>query len=385
MDPAPTSAPEPAAPVSPALSGGKLWLFRLVSLACAAAAGFVALEWFLQSRQTRIGRSDTLEPGLIQYDANLGWRLQSNWRGEHRHGDFLARYSTHRLGFRGDTAFPQRDPARPLTAVVGDSFTFGFGVNDDATFVHLLDAAAPGGATFANFAVPGFSTDQEALLIEREVTQIQPRRILLVVYVGNDLLDNPRPSPLQVRSPKPYFEWQDDKLQLRNTPVPPPPAPPAESLASAILGPDRATWPWRVRLEQQSEIFRVLSQSAGGHDFSADVASRRLQPTVVLFGRLLERIRRTTEQRHIELVVAVLAGRSHALHPRTLSGRYQEYFRTEVLRLAKEAEIPAVDIADHLRKNADDAKEPWFYLNDGHLTPAGHKVVAEFLARNLPR
>ncbi len=379
---APAAGPTPA----PAgLSARKVWLFRLVSLACACAAAAIALEWFLQFRQTRIGRSDALEPGLIQYDAALGWRLQPNWRGEHRHGDFSVRYATHRLGFRGDTAFPQRDPGRPLTAIVGDSFTFGFGVNDDATFVHLLDAAAPGGAAFANLAVPGYGTDQQLLLIEREVVQIMPSRILLVVYVGNDLLDNLRASPLQVRSPKPYFVWQDGDLRLRNSPVPPPPAPPAESLASAILGPDESAWPWRIRLEQKSEIFRVLSQSAGGHAFPPELAARRLKPAVELFGRLLDRIRQSAEKRHIELAVAVLAGRSHALHPNTLSGRYQEYFRQEVLRLAKQSDLPTVDLAGHLRTQAAAAKTPLYYLNDGHLTPAGHRVVAEFLARSLPR
>lgn len=385
MDPELSVPPAAAAAAPAALPPRKIWLFRLVALVCATAAASIALEWLLQLRQTKIGRSDALEPGLITYDPALGWRLQPNWRGEHRHGDFSVRYSTHRLGFRGDTAFPQRDPARPLTAVVGDSFTFGFGVDDDATFVHRLDTAAPGGAAFANLAVPGYSTDQQLLLIEREVVQIQPSRILLVVYVGNDLLDNPRASPLQVRSPKPYFEWRDGALQLRNSPVPPPPAPPAESLASAILGPDRSLWPWRVRLEQNSEIFRVLSQSVGGHAFPAEAASRQLAPAVELFSRLLDRIRDSAEKRHIELVIAVLAGRSHALQPGTLSGRYQEFFRQEVLRLARKADVPALDLAGHLRTQAPAAKQPLYYLNDGHLTPAGHRVVAEFLIRNLPR
>jgi hypothetical protein len=103
----------------------------------------------------------------------------------------------------------------------GDSFTFGLGVNDHETFVHLLNARAADGDSYLNFAIPGFSTDQEYLLIRRRVFDFNLSVIVLVTYLGNDLFDNQLPFPLQAHNAKPFFELAGDRLVLKNSPVPP--------------------------------------------------------------------------------------------------------------------------------------------------------------------
>lgn len=368
------------------LNPQKLWLFRSLMIGIALTVGLGVLEWYLHNQRSSVGSSDQLEPGMIEYDPVLGWRLQANWEGKHKNYDFSARYVIDGRGFRADTSWSQRSPTRPLTAVVGDSFVFGFGVNDDQTFVHRLDQAAPGGMAFANFAVPGFSTDQEALLLEREIIPLHPRRILLIVYLGNDLLDNPRSSPLQVKSAKPYFEVPPvGGLVLRNTPVPlrDGPAPAPEGLTQAVLGPDPAAWPLRTRLEQRFEVFRLVNQVLGAEEVPDSFFSSRFAPAVRLFDQILARIRHDCVEAGVELVIGTLAGRSYVELPGSLSAQYQEYFRTEVVRTAQRQDLRVIDIAAGLRARADSTSQPWYFPNDGHLTAAGHRVVADILFKAL--
>jgi len=87
----------------------------------------------LSYQKKRLVSSDQMEPGMIQYDKILGWKLKPYWSGKHYNYD--VRYTTNKQGFRGrETAKKGRS-----YAVIGDSFTFGIGVENEETFVSLLD------------------------------------------------------------------------------------------------------------------------------------------------------------------------------------------------------------------------------------------------------
>ena len=74
---------------------------------------------------------------------------------------------------------------------------------------------------YLNFGVPGYSTDQEILLLDPQVFRESPDSVWLAFYLGNDILDNALDYPLQADQAKPMFELLNDgSLQLRNVPVP---------------------------------------------------------------------------------------------------------------------------------------------------------------------
>ena len=163
-------------------------------------------------------------------------------------------YRANRLGFRADTEFTD-SRKQPLVAALGDSFTFGFGVRDDETFVHWLDEQVRPDGCVANFAVPGTSTDQQALLLERRLVHFHPSVVILVVYLGNDLVDIRRPYPVQASNGKPFFELGPQGLTLRNVPVPrqsQPVAAAKQDLQRAILG--EATMPSSPRMSYPSDL-----------------------------------------------------------------------------------------------------------------------------------
>lgn len=368
---------ESTAPVQ--LSRGKLWTFRAVTAGLVFSAGIFVLEASLRWRQTGISRSDSLDPGLVRYDPELGWNLAPGWSGRHRHHDYQASYRINAQGMRHDPA-GLAAPTSAVTLVVGDSFTFGLGVGDEATFVHHLQVERPEGTIFLNGAVPGYSTDQELLLLEQRLPVVRPARVLLMVYVGNDLFDNRQPFPLQVSSPKPYFVVSEGSLSRRNQPVPLERKPrDAADLMTAVWGPDPAQWPWRVRAEQRSELFRMVSQSwLPTSDQRADL-EKRFAPELRLFDLLLQRFAAVCSRQGVKLVVAPLAGRSYVNGSGLVAWQYQEVFRNHVVASSAALGLPVIDVASRMRTRYQVEKTEWFFPNEGHLNEAGHRVVADIL------
>ena len=305
-----------------------------------------------------------MDPGMFRYEPTLGWELAPDWAGRHWRREYDVAYRVNRLGFRADTRFAD-DRSGPLVAVVGDSFTFGLGVGDDETFVHALDAGLRPGGCAANFAVPGTSTDQQALLLERRLVHFRPAVVVVVVYLANDLIDILRAYPVQAANAKPFFALGPAGLELRNVPVPQQRQPVDDARAAlrhAILG------------------------EAEHHGDAADrpaAIEAGLDASLTLFEAIVDRMAGACEPAGAELVLALLAGRSHLERPRSLSAQYQEHARARILAWAEGQALPVIDLAGALRERAAGARTGWYFRRDGHLTPAGHQVVAELLLSEL--
>ena len=372
------------APKKRRLSG---WIRCLsaLPLVCAVIVAFAAAEMIVRRGHGQIASSDHLDPGMSRYDADLGWTLVPGWSGRHQNYDFSAQYRLNRHGFRNDSPPPGTHPER-LIAVAGDSFTFGFGVNDDETFVHHLNETASDLGSFVNFAVPGYSTDQEALLLERTILKFKPRAVLLVVYLGNDVFDNALPYPIQVNMGKPYFVLEDGALKLENTPVPPVQksvVDSREALRAAVLGEPSPQSELLSIVARRSVLLALLRDRVESWQDHMPGFTRRFEPSLALFRALTWRIRGDCERANCTLVLALIGGRSMVEQPGSLSAQYQEYLRSAILKSANSEGIAVIDLSSRLQEEARKGKQGFFFPNDGHLSPLGHATVAATLAQEL--
>ena len=326
--------------------------------------------------------SEHMDPGLIRYDAELGWRLSPDWHGHHRHTDYQATYTTDDRGRRVTLGRP--GPGAGDRAVFGDSFTFGLGVDDGQTFVDELNRNASSDHHYLNLGVPGYSTDQEYLYMQEVMPQLRPQRVVLVVYLANDLFDNALDYPLQAAYAKPRFQSNvRGELLLLNTPVPRTPKPAAQQALDSkrlLYGSPGDSWlDWPSR---HSALVRRLAQLFRSHPTEDAGLQGRLQPYLELFDVLLAHIQASLRESSTDLSLVLLPGRSLIERPGSYSAAYQEVLRQAIVT-AHGSDTDIIDLTPRLQQAASTATGPLYYPHDGHLTVLGHQLVARWLAEAL--
>jgi lysophospholipase L1-like esterase len=192
-------------------------LLAVITVSISTVLTLGVVEYGLSAFDSYIANSEQLDPGMIRYDATLGWSLKPGWAGGHKHYDFDARYAINRYGFRGRVPSPD---AKRTVAVFGDSFTFGQGVNEGESFVARVDERLGSQADVLNFGVLGYATDQALLLMRERLHTFPANEVWLVVYLANDLIDDERAFPVQGDHGKPFFALENGELALKKTPVP---------------------------------------------------------------------------------------------------------------------------------------------------------------------
>lgn len=362
-------------------------LFAVVIIAISMAVSLVCAELFLRLRQTRIAGSDQMDPGMIRYDRVLGWRLTPEWKGRHRHHDFDVAYTINRYGFRSEFMGPPSQTGLTY-AIVGDSFTFGLGANDHETFVHLLNTKNPGPDRYLDFSIPGFSTDQEYLLLIEEVFSFLPDAIVLVVYLANDLFDNELPFPLQAENAKPYFEKTPNGLVLKHSPVPRKRKPAALSqitLTRVVLGDNDIKRNAYIQFLNRSALFRLLGFNPYKEEDLLGALEERFEAKLRLFFQIIDKIRGICAQKNVDLSLMLMPGKSFVQETRSTSAWYQDYLRKEIVKESKRRNTSIIDLANLLRLQYDAQPGRWFHPNEGHLTADGHRVVTNILVKHLPK
>ena len=102
---------------------------------------------------------------------------------------------TNSMGLRGPEVEREKAPGAFRIACLGDSQTFGHGVNDGDDYPRVLEgalrAAQPASSIeVLNFGVGGYDTEQETLLLQRKGLDFQPDLVLLGFFLNDTALTN---------------------------------------------------------------------------------------------------------------------------------------------------------------------------------------------------
>jgi len=137
-------------------------------------------------------------PAMYQFDPHLGHTNIPNldfthiWAGH----EGVARIRTGPMGFRDSDVSTVKKPNEFRILLLGDSYTFGYGVDGGSTFAKILErnlnSMLDTSKRFLviNAGVTGYGTAQEMLQYEIVGSKLNPDLVLLGFFVGNDVQDN---------------------------------------------------------------------------------------------------------------------------------------------------------------------------------------------------
>jgi lysophospholipase L1-like esterase len=151
-----------------------------------------------------------------KYDSLLGWAHQPGQEGIFKTPQFstVVRINGNGLRDREHSYERQNDTKRIL--VLGDSFAWGYGVEESERFSQLLEKSL--GVEVINAGVSGYSTDQELLWYKNEGVKYETDLVILEI-AGNDIGDNDRQLVNTIYY-KPRFVIEEGQLVSIGYPVP---------------------------------------------------------------------------------------------------------------------------------------------------------------------
>ena len=154
-------------------------------------------------------------PEFNRLDARLGWAPRPGLDGSYA-TEGLSEIAINAAGFRDDDHARNKPAGVLRLAVLGDSFAEGREVALAKVFWKRLESdlaaclARP--VEVLGFAVNGYGTAQELLVLEHTALAYQPDLVLLAFFSGNDVQNNER--RLDGHPDRPYFVLQDGTLVL---------------------------------------------------------------------------------------------------------------------------------------------------------------------------
>jgi lysophospholipase L1-like esterase len=298
---------------------------------------------------------------IYQADSEIGYKLQGSAIRHIDTGESVWTARTSDAGWRiADSHVTEAGEPETLGLLfLGDSYTFGLGVDYDDCFVGRFEADA--GVNCLNAGVPGYGPVQYAQVVRRLLDQqIRPTRVVLMFYVGNDFFD---------------CVW-NKRVDVVN----------------GVLGGQRSI---KAFAKEHSHLYRLLSRIRHTYAptrFDATTVDRRMATEDWSTGELLQAsqiVRSMLQQIRDDvamiggtLYVVPLPSRAALETIQGVGGRIDEGDRPlrELRSIIDELRIPAIDVVRDLVNYPTDEL---YFAHDGHFTPAGHGHVANRLESEL--
>lgn len=305
------------------------------------------------------------------YDRDLGWVNLPNVYLPNMYGP--GKYlRTNSQRFRNNAVFtPRVPPGKTRIVCSGDSFTLGFGVDNDHTWAHLLATHAPNIET-VNMGQGGYGADQAYLWYKRDGMALD-HDIQIFAFIAPDFYRMQHAAFNGYGKPKLVLE--NDRLITTNVPVP------------------RAMVVWSPRLARAANALSNLSitrvlRRVFGLDTAPAVTQTQLErdeETTLVLSHMLDDLLATNQAKASSLVLAYLPIREE--YGADLGASWRQF----LAEYAREHGILYFDFADDFHRLPPEDIDRFFIARGaihlpgaaGHYTEAGNAFIADLFYRRL--
>jgi hypothetical protein len=190
-----------------------IWNIVIFGLFLVAVEGLASYTLTLRDIMTTYPIAERLH---TKYDSVLGWVNEKNVDIMDMYGPGVY-LRTNSQGFRNNQDFETAVPDGKYRIICsGDSFTLGYGVDNDHTWCHLLATFDPRLETL-NMGQGGYGIDQMYLWYKRDGVKFE-HQVHLLAFITEDF--RRMQSDTFLGYAKPVIDIENGKLVVKNVPVP---------------------------------------------------------------------------------------------------------------------------------------------------------------------
>ncbi len=328
----------------------------------------------------RIFLPQTTEPhprGMYTADTELGFRMTPSETGILESPEFRVDVQTNGMGLR-DQDLPAKEATEFRLLVLGDSFTFGFGVEERDTFArriqHRIRATGRKEFRVINGGVVGYGTKQEQIWFDQIADAIEPDAVILGFFVGNDFVDN-----LNLNQ----YEVIDGYLvgtSIHGTNL----------MLTRVLGmPPRV----KIAIRTHSHLYNFLmnawratmvkaglSDSSAMYEIYRETPSAQTEQAVEATREALARLVLSCESREIPLGLVVIP--DVRVRDVLMAKRHYRFERPSevIVDMAKVLRVSVLDLTGMFV-----ARDDLYYAVDRHWNAKGHRLAGDAIADALLR
>ena len=322
-----------------------------------------AIEIFL-----RVWNAPIARPTLLQMHREspiFGWEHIPNVSGV---GKLSTKISINSYGFRDTEHQLKKDENVYRIMAVGDSFTFGMGVNFEDTYSKQLETLLNNGgikSEVINCGVLGYNMWQNFEVLRYKVLPFSPDLVILAVFL-NDISQSSHPSDSnpewnpQIPSSVSFFKNFKNKFYFYNF------------------------------IRNLGILYRVKYRYKMGHAYLGGIEERKKHLNdessfwhKVIYGKLEEQkysdfsntfdqFVSTTKTIGSKLVVLMIPDASQLHDPE------RQHINRFVEHVCVKNDIPFIDATPLFEIEAD-PDTLFLYPFDAHISPKGHRIIAELL------
>lgn len=342
---------------------------------------FAMFEAFLKvfyPQNVFVTMPEEASPRIFEKSNELPWMLRQNISERHKNivGEWDVTIKTSSLGLRNDEL---QKSNKPRILVLGDSFTFGYGVENNETYVNLLKGLFNNSIDFINAGyASGYSADTEYVYLKKHGLKLSPDIVMLGFFIGNDISDimsnNHGIEDDEIKNVSSNIYYIDDSNRLR------------------VKGLEKK-WYYNtnVYLSMKSHAYiffktRIRQIFQGRELVEGTIyneeRNEKLSGAINNTKDLLIKMNKITNESNVGFVIILIPTREQVYNTKIFDKKGSkldlEKINLEFISFFESNGINYIDLLPYLRN-----EENIYFKTDPHWNKKGHEFVAKVIYENL--
>ena len=334
----------------------------------------------------------------------LPFVLKPNCQVSQKTSEFEDASKINRLGYRDNEFSPEKPKNTFRALILGDSFTYGYGVHQEKTYPKLLENLLNKNHQEKKFEIinagfaSGFSPDSYYLYLKKEGLALTPNLIIFTFFVFNDFTDLKDHTFWEMVDENNLPEKITDQNRIVNS--------------QGYLLDKKTPWYYKSSLLSNSHLFIFLGKTIddGFTQVKLKLNSQKQISTktatdyyLCLFAnqcfpqmeeifskafRVISASQRLAEKNQVQFLFLIIPTDVQLYDdviPKYQSGiSYKSdppYPQTRINKFLQEEKIKYLDLLPFFERE----KERLFYKEDGHFNEKGHEITANLLYEQLTK